>query len=89
MTRTTKSSPPRTAPRTVSKSKFKAQALELFREVEHSGEPLVITDHGRPVLKLTPYCPDPEAALERLRHTVLEYRDPLEPVGDDDWEAVE
>lgn len=89
MTRPTKSSPPGPVPRTISKSQFKAQALELFREVEQSGEALVITDRGRPVLKLSPYCPDPEAALARLRDTVLEYCDPLAPVADDDWEAVE
>jgi antitoxin (DNA-binding transcriptional repressor) of toxin-antitoxin stability system len=89
MTRRTKSSPPAATPRTVSKSKFKAQALELFREVEQSGEALVITDRGRPVLQLTPYCPDPEIALEHLRDTVLEYQDPFAPVADDDWEAIE
>ncbi len=36
------------SPRQVSKSRFKAQALELFHQVESSGEPLVVTDHGRP-----------------------------------------
>ena len=40
---------------TVSKSKFKPQALEYFRQVEESGEPLVITDRGKPVLKILPY----------------------------------
>ena len=38
-------------PRRVSKSQFKAHALELFRQIEASGEPLVITDHGRPTLR--------------------------------------
>ncbi len=32
--------------RQVSKSRFKAQALELFRQVESSGEPLLVTDQG-------------------------------------------
>lgn len=45
---------------TVSKSKFKARALELFREVERTGQPLVITDRGVPVLKLVPYREDPD-----------------------------
>ena len=40
---------------TVSKSQFKARALEFFREVERTGQDLVITDRGKPVLKLTPY----------------------------------
>ena len=41
--------------KTISKSKLKAHLLELFREVESSGEALIITDHSRPVLKITPF----------------------------------
>ncbi len=37
----------------VSKSKFKAQALEYFREVERSGREMIVTDRGRPVATLT------------------------------------
>ena len=43
----------------VSKSKFKAQALAYFRQVQELGEPLIITDRGRAVLKLIPYTEDP------------------------------
>jgi prevent-host-death family protein len=72
----------------VSKSRFKAHALEYFREVEQTGGELVITDRGRPVLKLVRYVEDPEAALSELRDTVLRYDDPLAPVGEEDWEAL-
>ena len=34
----------------VSKSQFKPHSLEYFRKIEQTGEELVITDHGRPVL---------------------------------------
>ena len=37
---------------TVSKSELKSKMLEYCREVERTGEDLVITNHGRPVLKL-------------------------------------
>ena len=47
------------SPRQVSKSRIKAQALELFRQVEASAEPLVGTDHGRPTLEVRPYRPRP------------------------------
>jgi len=40
---------------TVSKSQFKAKALEYFRRVEASGQRLVVTDHGRPTLELRRY----------------------------------
>ena len=39
----------------VSKSYFKAHALELLRRVEATGEPLILTDRGRPVLEVRPY----------------------------------
>jgi prevent-host-death family protein len=72
----------------VSKSTFKAKALEYFREVESTGKTLVITDHGKPVLKLVPYLHDPAEALRSLRGSVVRYADPLEPVGEEDWEAL-
>ena len=72
----------------VSKSVFKAKALEYFREVESTGKELVITDHGKPVLKVIPYAHDPAEALSSLRGTVVRYLDPLEPVGLEDWEAL-
>jgi prevent-host-death family protein len=65
----------------VSKSSFKAKALEYFRDVESSGRELVITDHGKPVLKIVPYGRDPMEALKALRGSVLRYDDPLEPVA--------
>jgi prevent-host-death family protein len=72
----------------VSKSSFKAKALEYFREVETTGKELVITDHGKPVLKIVPYSHDPAEALRALRGSVIRYMDPLEPVGQEDWEAL-
>jgi len=74
-------------PVTVSKSRFKARALELFRQVERTGEPIIITDHGTPVLKVLPYRDDPATAVRLLRETVVRYDAPTEPVGDDDWDA--
>lgn len=73
---------------TVSKSRFKAKALEYFRLVEQTGQPLVITDHGAPVLKLVPYHADPREALRTLRETVVRYDAPTRPVGDKDWESA-
>ncbi len=74
-------------PTTISKSRFKAKALELFRQVERTGQPIIITDRGTPVLKLTPYHEDPAAALNVLRESVVKYTAPTKPVADDDWES--
>ena len=38
----------------ISKNKLKARMLEIFRELEASGEELIVTDRGRPVLKIAP-----------------------------------
>ena len=75
-------------PERVSKSRFKPRALEYFRQVEESGRALIITDRGRPVLKIVPYSADPDAALKALRHSVLAYKDPTEPVGLGDWSVL-
>jgi prevent-host-death family protein len=39
----------------ISKSKLKARMLEIFRQLEASGEELVVTNHGKPVLRIIPY----------------------------------
>jgi prevent-host-death family protein len=73
---------------TVSKSRFKARALEYFRRVQQSGRPLIVTDRGRPVLKIVPYSSDPDDPLSFLRGSGLEYKDPTEPVGLGDWSVL-
>lgn len=73
----------------VSKSRFKSHALDLFRQVERTGQPIIITDHGTPVLKISPYREDPQAALRVLRETVAKYEAPTKPVAEEDWESAE
>lgn len=73
----------------ISKGKFKTHALELFRKVQETGEPLIITDYGKPVLKLIPYDEKKEiVTLDSLRNTIIKYEGPIEPVGVEDWEAI-
>lgn len=74
-------------PTTVSKSRFKANALAIFRDIERTGKPVIITDHGTPVLTVVPYRDDPASALRTLRETVVRYDAPTKPVADDDWES--
>lgn len=72
----------------VSKSRFKAKALELFRQVEATGESVVITDHGEPKLEVRRYQAPSLDPLDALRGSVLRYERPTDPVGDDDWNAA-
>lgn len=72
----------------VSKSQFKARALEYLRQVEATGEAVVITDNGRPTIEVRRYRADKRSPLERLRGSVIEYALPMEPVGENDWESL-
>ena len=72
----------------VSKSQFKAKALELFREVEASGEPLVVTDRGEPKLEVRRYRAAKRDPLMLLQGSVLRYAEPTAPVGAEDWDAA-
>ena len=73
----------------VSKSQFKARALEYFRQVEASGEKVIVTDKVQPVIEVRRYQQDNRSPLERLNGSVLELKRPTDPIGDDDWEAVD
>lgn len=72
----------------VSKSQFKAKALELFRKIERTGEPVVVTDHGKPSVEVRPYRSREADPLARLKGSVLSYRAPTQPVAEEDWEAT-
>ena len=79
---------PRHADHHLSKSRFKARAPEYLRQVEQTGKELIITDHGKPVMKVIPYASDPAKALAAPRGSVIRYDDPTEPVALEDWEAL-
>ncbi|PJF28470.1 MAG: hypothetical protein CUN53_00160 [Phototrophicales bacterium] len=38
----------------VSKARLKARMLEIFRRIEREGTELIVTDHGRPTLRIIP-----------------------------------
>ncbi|NUO87141.1 MAG: type II toxin-antitoxin system Phd/YefM family antitoxin [Cupriavidus sp.] len=72
----------------ISKTEFKARALEYFRQVETTGQPVIVTDHGRPALEVRPYRGLDRDPLEVLRGAVVRYEGPCDPV-DGGWEALE
>ena len=74
--------------RMISKSQFKPRSLEYFRLIEESGETLIITDRGKPVLKVMPYTANTEGQLKVLRSSVLKYDEPTKPVALEDWKAL-
>jgi antitoxin (DNA-binding transcriptional repressor) of toxin-antitoxin stability system len=72
----------------ITKSEFKARALEYFRQVEKSGQTVVVTDRGQPKIEIRPYRADHRSPLLRLKGSVVEFRAPTDPVAADDWEAL-
>jgi len=73
----------------VSKSQFKAKALEYFRRVETSGQSVVVTDHGRPTLEIRRYRGVDRNPLDVLRASVVRYDNATDPVAEQEWEAAQ
>ncbi len=65
----------------ISKSEFKMNVFRHFQDIEKTGKEIIITDKGKPVLKLVPYCEDTEDILKSLRNSVIKYDGPTDPVG--------
>ena len=70
----------------ISKSEFKAHALEVMRDIERSGQPKIITDRGRPTLEIRKLRQQKVKPLDLLKGTVVRYEGPASPVAQDDWE---
>ena len=72
----------------VSKSELKPKLFAYLKRVSESGKELIITDHGKPVLKIVPISAEEESPLHKLRGMITKYEDPFEPVGVV-WKAAE
>ena len=72
----------------ISKSEFKAHALEVLRDIEQSGESRVITDRGRPTLEIRKLRQQQKDPLDVLKGTVVKYEGATDPVAESDWETA-
>ncbi len=70
----------------ISKSKLKANMLRIFREIEETGEILIVTDHNRPVLRIQPIAPKKtvEEAFGNIQGRVI-YREDINTPTTDEW----
>jgi len=71
--------------KTISKSKLKSQLLELLRFVESEGEELIITDRGKPVVKISKYgdSPSTEELFGQMRGQVKYFEDLTTPTTEE------
>ena len=72
----------------VSKTELKARALELFREIQATGQPLILTERGKPVLQVRPWKGETRTPLDVLKGSIQRYDLPTEPVAEEDWEVL-
>lgn len=70
----------------ISKTHFKAQALEVMRSIEQSGEPVIITTHGKKTLMISQYKDNLAQPLDRLKGSIVCYNDPTAPISEGHWE---
>jgi antitoxin (DNA-binding transcriptional repressor) of toxin-antitoxin stability system len=73
--------------RTISKSKLKANMLEIFRQIEADGETLTVTHHNKPVLRIIPIGDGEgvEAVFGDVMRRVIYHADLDEPTFEE-WE---
>ncbi len=78
--------------RQIPATEFKAKCLRIIKEMNRDGQPVTITNRGRPVAVLSPMPAadeKPPAFIGMMRGTVLEYEDPFEPAAfPSDWSAL-
>ena len=74
---------------TISKSKLKAEMLRIFREIEQSGQELIVTDNNRPVLIIRPlsHGVGVEELFADYRGKIVFKEDPNAPTSED-WEEL-
>ena len=74
---------------TIAKNAIKARLLEYFRYVESSGEEIIVTDNGKPSVRI---CPIKKS--ESVEELFKEYRGRITVTGDilgptdAEWEIV-
>ncbi len=72
----------------ISAAAFKAECLKLMDQVERTGEPVIITKHGRPVAQLVPIPAGDSSLFGYMKDTLTVRGDVVSPVGVP-WEAFQ
>ena len=66
---------------------FKAKCLAIMDEVQQTGEPVLITKHGKPVAQLVPAPGKPDDIFDYMKGKVKILGDIVEPITpEEDWE---
>lgn len=71
----------------ISATEFKAKCLKLIDEVNQTHEPITITKHGKPMVKLVPVVEAAPSLFGCMQGTVEILGDIVSPI-DVEWEAM-
>ena len=77
--------------KTIAASVFQAKCLRIINEMAEDGEPVTITNRGKPVAVLSPLPPEHagRSIIGAMKGSVLSYDDPFGPAADPaDWNAA-
>lgn len=69
--------------RTIAAGEFKARCLKLMDEVNESGEELVVTKRGKPVVKLVPARRKLKTLFGAMKGTATSHGDIIGPFHED------
>lgn len=74
---------------TISKSKLKTHMLQVFRQIEQTGEEVIVTDNNRPVLRIQPYTRKPgvDEVFSPYRGKMVLNEDPDTPTAEE-WSEI-
>ena len=70
---------------------FQAKCLRIINELREDGEPVTITNRGKPVAVLSPVRPEREtrSIIGAMKGSVLAYDNPFGPAIDpSEWDAM-
>jgi len=73
----------------VSAAEFKAKCLKVMDEVAETGEPVIVTKHGKPVVRVVAEATTaPKPLVGRLKGSITHESDIISPI-DVKWEALQ
>jgi prevent-host-death family protein len=73
---------------TISASAFKATCLELMDEIAATGGDVIVTKHGRPVVRVGPATIAPASPTGFMRGTIVRHGDLISP-DEEGWATTE
>ena len=71
---------------TLAAAKFKARCLALIDSVAQTHEPIIVTKHGKPMVKIIPYDAVKDLSEKSLRGAATFIGDIVSPI-DETWEV--